>query len=67
VVRSLGELAKLMVGDAPGLDLVIYGLALVLVIWFTPRGLIGLVADARKWRARHAPAPPAPMREAGHG
>ncbi len=67
VVRSLGELAKLMVGDAPGLDLVIYGLALVLVIWFTPRGLIGVIANLRKWRTRRPSAPPVPIREAGHG
>ena len=44
VVKSLGEAAKLMAGDAPGLDLIIYGAILILVIWFTPRGLIGGLA-----------------------
>ena len=52
VVKSLGEGAKLVAGDAPGLDLVIYGVVLVLVIWFAPRGLIGAVTDARKLMLR---------------
>ncbi|MEA2928609.1 MAG: branched-chain amino acid transport system permease protein [Hyphomicrobiales bacterium] len=47
VVKSLGEAARLVTGDAPGLDLVIYGAVLVLVVWFAPRGLMGLVADVR--------------------
>ena len=38
VVKSLGEGAKLVTGDVPGLDLVIYGGVLVLVIRFAPRG-----------------------------
>jgi branched-chain amino acid transport system permease protein len=48
VVKSLGEGAKLVTGDVPGLDLIIYGAVLVLVIWFTPRGLIGGFMQARK-------------------
>jgi branched-chain amino acid transport system permease protein len=48
VVRSLGELAKLVAGDAPGLDLIIYGAVLVAVIWFSPRGLIGGVMQTHK-------------------
>jgi branched-chain amino acid transport system permease protein len=48
VVKSLGECAKLVAGDAPGLDLIIYGAVLVLVIWFAPRGLIGAVGQVRK-------------------
>src|SRR6185369_11982472 len=56
VVRSLGEAARLVTGDAPGLDLVIYGAVLVLVVWFAPRGLMGLVADVRAMFTRRAPA-----------
>ncbi|MGH6665806.1 MAG: branched-chain amino acid ABC transporter permease [Pseudolabrys sp.] len=48
VVKALGEAAQMVTGDAPGLDLVIYGGVLILVIWFTPRGLIGGVAELRK-------------------
>ena len=46
VVKTLGEIAKLVTGDAPGLDLVIYGGVLVLVVAFAPRGIAGLVASA---------------------
>ena len=47
VVRSLGELTKLVTGHAPGLDLVIYGAVLVLVVAFAPRGIAGLFASLR--------------------
>ena len=43
VVRSLGELTKLATGHAPGLDLVIYGCVLILVVAFAPRGIAGLL------------------------
>jgi branched-chain amino acid transport system permease protein len=65
VVKTLGEAAKLLTGDAPGLDLIIYGTVLVLVIWIMPRGLIGGLASARKLMRREAPA--APTGEARHG
>jgi branched-chain amino acid transport system permease protein len=63
VVRSLGEAARLVTGDAPGLDLVIYGAVLVLVVWFAPRGLMGLAADVRVALTRSSK----PAREAAHG
>jgi len=44
VVRLLGEAAKLVAGDAPGIDLAIYGAVLVGVIAFAPRGIVGLIA-----------------------
>ena len=47
VVRSLGELTKLATGHAPGLDLVIYGAVLVLVVAFAPRGIAGLFDSLR--------------------
>ena len=64
VVKSLGEAAKLVAGDAPGLDLIIYGAVLVLVIWFAPRGLIGGLAHARKLLMRRSIPPTG---EARHG
>ena len=45
VVKTLGELTKLVTGDAPGLDLVIYGCVLILVVAFAPRGMAGLLAN----------------------
>jgi branched-chain amino acid transport system permease protein len=57
VVKALGEGALMLTGEAPGLDLVVYGAVLVLVIWFTPRGLIGGLGELRKRfrRARISP------------
>jgi len=52
VVKSLGEATKLVAGDAPGLDLVIYGSVLVLVVAFAPRGIAGVLADLRRWARR---------------
>jgi len=59
VVKSLGECAKLLAGDAPGLDLIIYGAVLVLVIWFVPRGLIGGLVHLRNVLLRR-PGPTSP-------
>lgn len=56
VVKSLGEATRLLIGDAPGLDLIIYGAVLVLVIWIMPRGLIGGIADWRKFLGRRKSA-----------
>jgi len=61
VVQALGEGAKLVAGDAPGLSLIVYGCVLILVIAFAPRGLIGLIDTARR-----RVTPPA-KREATHG
>ncbi len=47
-VAALGEGAKMVAGDAPGLSLIAYGCILVLVIAFAPRGLIGLVETVRR-------------------
>jgi branched-chain amino acid transport system permease protein len=52
-VRMLGEIARSITGDAPGLDLVVFGCVLILVVWFMPRGLAGAVADL----ARHLRRP----------
>jgi branched-chain amino acid transport system permease protein len=48
VAKTLGEVTKLVTGDAPGLDLVIYGGVLILVIAFAPRGIAGLVGDLNR-------------------
>jgi branched-chain amino acid transport system permease protein len=63
VVRGLGEGAQMMTGgEAPGLDLVVYGCVLVLIIWFAPRGLIGGLAQLRTRLMR-----PISIAKAGHG
>ncbi len=57
VVKLLGEAAKLVTGDAPGLDLAIYGGVLIVIVAFAKSGVAGLLAGLR---ARVAP-------ERGHG
>jgi branched-chain amino acid transport system permease protein len=42
LVKALGEGATWIAGDAPGLNLIVYGCVLVLVIGFAPRGVIGI-------------------------
>jgi len=65
VVKALGEGALMVTGEAPGLDLVVFGCVLVFVIWFSPRGLIGVGAELRKRFRRSEKRPVAP--EASHG
>jgi branched-chain amino acid transport system permease protein len=67
VVKSLGEGAKLVTGDVPGLDLMIYGAMLVLVIGFARRGLVGALADARASLVRHFAASRKSAAEAARG
>ncbi len=56
VVKALGEVTKHLIGDAPGLDLVIYGAVLILVVAYAPRGIAGLLARYRAyWPARRRP------------
>jgi branched-chain amino acid transport system permease protein len=64
VVKTLGELTKLVTGSAPGLDLVIYGSVLIVVVAFAPRGIAGVVSDLRR---RFAPGPSWPSAEQRHG
>lgn len=52
VVKALGEIAKHVTGSAPGLDLVIYGVVLVIVVWLSPNGIAGWVARGRNFIAR---------------
>lgn len=66
VVKVLGEAAKLVTGDAPGLDLMIYGGVLVLVIALAPRGIAGVVADLRALIFRRKPETKPEQTTAGH-
>jgi branched-chain amino acid transport system permease protein len=67
VVKSLGEGAKFVTGDAPGLDLMVYGAVLVLVIWLTPRGLIGGLTSLKRWALQRFAAGRAAVGDASHG
>jgi branched-chain amino acid transport system permease protein len=64
LIKSLGELAKSFIGEAPGLDLVVYGSMLIVVVALAPRGIAGVLSD--RWRrSRLAPAGPAMERADG--
>jgi branched-chain amino acid transport system permease protein len=67
VVKAFGEGAKLIAGDAPGLDLIAYGAALVLVIAFAPRGIMGAITDGQNWLMRRSARSAPPARETSHG
>ena len=67
LVKSLGEGVKLVTGDVPGLDLMIYGAVLIVVIRFAPRGLVGAFAEAWDRIARRFRSPPLPLRETVRG
>jgi branched-chain amino acid transport system permease protein len=47
LVRTLGELTKIVASDAPGLDLMIYGAVLIAVIAFAAGGIAGLIQSLR--------------------
>ena len=56
--RRSASSTKLVTGDAPGLDLVIYGGVLILVVAFAPRGIAGILLDLRhRLRSRRRAAP----------
>jgi len=67
LVKSLGEGVKLVTGDVPGLDLMIYGAVLIVVIRFAPRGLVGAFIDVRERLARRLWAPRSQVQEAVRG
>ena len=58
MIKTLGEAAKLLTGDVPGLDLVVYGVVLIAVVAFAPRGVGGAFARCRAWLV--PPGKPAP-------
>ena len=63
MVKILGEAAKHVTGDVPGLDLVVYGVVLILVVGFAPRGVAGTIAQLRGWLM----PPPKKAQKAAHG
>ena len=52
-LHGLGEVTKSFSGRVPGIDLLVYGALLVVVVAFAPRGLMGLRA---RWVGRRAGA-----------
>jgi branched-chain amino acid transport system permease protein len=52
VLHGLGELTKGVVGNVPGIDLVIFGTLLIGVVAFAPDGILGLLRRLRGNRRR---------------
>ncbi len=48
ILHALGEITKQVTGNAPGLNLVLYGVLLILALRFLPNGLAGLVGRRSK-------------------
>ena len=48
VLHALGEAAKQATGNAPGLNLVLYGIVLIVALRFLPNGIAGLFARATR-------------------
>jgi len=42
VLHAAGEIARELIGDSPGLNMVVFGTILVLMVMFLPRGIAGL-------------------------
>ncbi|HTY70332.1 MAG TPA: branched-chain amino acid ABC transporter permease [Alphaproteobacteria bacterium] len=53
-LQGAGELGRRLLGDAPGLSLVFYGVLLVVMVKFRPDGLIGLFGRFARQRPAHA-------------
>ena len=47
VLHVLADVTRNMFGQLPGINMVIYGVVLVLIVMFLPRGIAGLGATAR--------------------
>ncbi|MCZ7562574.1 MAG: branched-chain amino acid ABC transporter permease [Burkholderiales bacterium] len=51
LLHVLGETTRNLMGDAPGINLAVYGIVLVLMVSFLPRGVMGLLGTRRAARA----------------
>ncbi|MBU1306016.1 MAG: branched-chain amino acid ABC transporter permease [Alphaproteobacteria bacterium] len=52
-LHGLSELSRAVIGDAPGVSLVLYGVLLVVMVLFAPRGLAGLYSQLSGKRRAH--------------
>jgi len=55
VLQALAEFTRNLFGEAPGLNMVVYGVVLIAIVLFLPRGLSGVGRHVRDvWRAGRA-------------
>lgn len=62
-LHALSELTRELIGDLPGVSLVLYGILLIGMVLFMPRGLAGIVSSRQR---RRKPLPPGPESDARH-
>jgi branched-chain amino acid transport system permease protein len=51
LIQGIGEATKMLAGRVPGIDLVVFGVVLILAVRFPPRALPGLLTIRRRVRA----------------
>jgi branched-chain amino acid transport system permease protein len=59
VLHLLADLTRNLFGNLPGINMIIYGVVLILIVMFAPRGLLGLGQSMRMLWSRPQPAPEA--------
>lgn len=68
VLHLLADLTRNLFGSLPGINMVIYGAVLILIVMFAPRGLLGMGQSVRQlWSRRSATAAPEKAQEAPRG
>lgn len=66
VLHLLADFTRSLFGGLPGLNMVIYGAVLILIVMFAPRGILGIGRSLRPlWSRGRAPAAPDPTEAAG--
>jgi branched-chain amino acid transport system permease protein len=68
VLHLLGDFTRSLFGELPGINMIIYGVVLIAIVMFAPRGILGIGQSVRGLWSRQRPVTPAPeQREGVHG
>jgi branched-chain amino acid transport system permease protein len=69
VLHLLADFTRNLFGELPGINMIIYGVVLIAIVMFAPRGILGIGQSVRGlWSRQGAIAPPAePREERAHG
>jgi branched-chain amino acid transport system permease protein len=69
VLHLLADFTRNLFGELPGINMIIYGVVLIAIVMFAPRGILGIGQSVRRlWTRQGAVAPPAePREESVHG
>lgn len=67
VLHALADLTRNLFGQLPGINMIIYGVVLIVIVMFAPRGVMGLGASVRTLFARGPGTRKDPAQEPPHG